>query len=59
MKSEKTNGQTGGEGGEAEITNTVGRDFGMYHRLMLMIALKIGNREEGEIFTAGNTAMLI
>ena len=53
-RAEEANGRAKG-GGEAEVTNAAGGDFGMHRRFVLAVALEVADRG-GEVLTAGNTA---
>ena len=51
---EEANCQAGGGG--IAVANAVGGDFGMHRRLLLAVAMEVGERRGGEDFTAGNAA---
>ena len=51
---EEANAQAGGGG--IAVANAVGGDFGMHRRLLLAVAMEVGERGGGEDFTAGNAA---
>ena len=51
---EEANCQAGGGG--IAVANAVGGDFAMHRRLVLAVAMEVGDRGEGEDFTAGNAA---
>ena len=54
-KAKEANGQAE-SGDEAEVTNAADEDFDMHRRFVLAVALKVTDRGEGEVFTAGNAA---
>ena len=51
---EEVNCQAGGEG--IAVVNAVGGDFAVHRRLLLAVAMEVGERGGGEDFTAGNAA---
>ena len=54
MSKKKANCQADGEG--IAVVNAVSGDFVMHRRLVLAVAMEVGDREEDEDFTADNAA---